>query len=650
MAYKLSQLDSNTQKSIASPNGLVYYQKRLLVTRLPDDPNCLYKLLQIQDDSLILIGGSTIWIVGLSYRDDLVPVEVIADDVKLAFRYEGYYSGVVTVSAGNLEFSLNQHVNSLEMCKVGEELKAIVNGIEYHFTPSSTFTKVSDAIYYFFSKLRVGDDLGRELFNKCTIDLIPKLDPKVSGVTKTLAKIKPFYENTKADFLSQVAFKTLLSGAKSSVSGIKMSVVINKIFESIDTQESFDSKLHELSTALMKNYYYSDYKGYFESVFKTLPEAKELLKESIKRKATGAFSKKLNDLDFVDIDAEKYPLTHAAVYNGEIPQGTFFRKDGETYFIYNDNWELWEPMLQRFPEATKEIAADASRRTTYEKDLMSYFYFIQHALPEYLERHTGRKWTCEPKLVKSSRELEPPKEGENGVAKTRSAFTPIADNDKNHVVVPYVSMIVHGARSQSCYALDYNILQRGMSYQGNVVTNEVEEKLNGADDYGLMFYTLTGTGSATGYPTFLIIFERLDNTTRVHFHRTHPMRSKNNDYSPIHNWILGCYKWMIGNVPFGSIKAQQGDLAFVEYSKELDFTGAELVNSYDSHTFAEPVPFLPYLKQDKQNILGYFLLQQDTELSHPEHKNRIIPAGTYSLRQCKSWEANPVSIWSLRID
>lgn len=33
-----------------------------------------------------------------------------------------------------------------------------------------------------------------------------------------------------------------------------------------------------------------------------------------------------------------------------------------------------------------------------------------------------------------------------------------------------------------------------------------------------------------------------------------------------------------------------------------------------------------------------------------EHMNRTIPAGNYEIRQCRSWEANPKGIWSLRID
>lgn len=173
--------------------------------------------------------------------------------------------------------------------------------------------------------------------------------------------------------------------------------------------------------------------------------------------------------------------------------------------------------------------------------------------------------------------------------------------------------------------------------------------------------------SGRGYPTFLIIFEHLDKTTKIHFHRTHPMRSKAGEYNPIHNWTIGCYKWMVGNVNFERIKAQQGDLVFVEMNKPNDMfdklIGAALepnsesaavkmeeVNSYDNHKFEKPVKFLPYTKKEKSNILGYFRIEQDTMLNHREHKPHLIPAGDYELRQCRSWEANPKGIWSLRID
>jgi hypothetical protein len=395
---------------------------------------------------------------------------------------------------------------------------------------------------------------------------------------------------------------------------------------------------------------------------------KDVKKSAIKRRQTGAFNKIMADLDFIEIDRDKYPKTHEAVYNGDIPVGTFFRKTGETYFAYNDSWDLWEEMLTYHHDIAIQIAKEASSRSTYEKDLLSYFQFTLHTLPEYLAKHTGKPWTGIPKVVKSANELEPPSEDRPGTTKTRSALTPIVDNENNTVTVPYVTMSVYGRNTTYCYGLDFNVLRRGFSFEGSAVTKDVEEKLNGRDDYGLMFYTLTGSDSNTGYPTFLIIFERLHDSTRVHFHRTHSMRSKQGENNPVHNWTRSGYKWMVGNVAFDRIKAQQGDLAFVEIDKVPDpdpdrktvafdpndenyiDPRPRYVNSYDSHTFGEKVLFFPYLKKDKQNVLGYVTLPHAVGLTHKEHMARAIPAGTYEIRQCKSWEANPRGIWSYRID
>ena len=74
------------------------------------------------------------------------------------------------------------------------------------------------------------------------------------------------------------------------------------------------------------------------------------------------------------------------------------------------------------------------------------------------------------------------------------------------------------------------------------------------------------------------------------------------------------------------------------------------MNSYDKHTFDEAVAFAEYDKAAKSNILGYVKLERDTMLSHTEHDDVMIPAGMYAIHQCRSWEANPKGVWSLRID
>lgn len=475
-------------------------------------------------------------------------------------------------------------------------------------------------------------------------------DPK-SGIVKAVIAMDPFY-NAETSNVAKMAYRLFAESATKTVSGLKVSVCFNSLFGNVTTQAEFSSNAKWLASVLfgdaIKDWRVNS--SFLEAVVND-SRFHGLKKAAIKRKQGGAFNKIMADLDFVEIDQKLYPKTHEAVHGGELPLGTFFRKDGETYFVYNDNWRLWEEMLTYHRAIAIEIAAEASRRTTYEKDLMSYFQFTLHTLPEYLARHTGKPWTGAPKLVTSANELDPPKEGENGTAKTRSALTPVVDNEASIVTVPYVSMSIPGRQTTYCYGLDYNVLQRGFSFKGNAISVDVEKELNGRDDYGLMFYTLTGSVQGRGYPTFLIIFERLVDSTRVHFHRTHPMRSKSGEYNPVHNWTKGCYKWMIGNVNFSRIKAQQGDLAFVQIDQFPNTDQpSQQVNSYDGHKFGRPVLFVPYTKKDNQNVLGYINVDDDIALSHNEHLPRIIPAGSYEIRQCRSWEANPKGIWSLRID
>jgi hypothetical protein len=105
---------------------------------------------------------------------------------------------------------------------------------------------------------------------------------------------------------------------------------------------------------------------------------------------------------------------------------------------------------------------------------------------------------------------------------------------------------------------------------------------------------------------------------------------------------------------------QQGDLAFVQVKTDtadesMDGAAVNLefnhqVNAYDSHAFDGPVDFAEYQLKQKSNILGYIRLATDTWLRHPEHDDVLIPAGTYAIHQCRSWEANPQGVWTLRID
>lgn len=466
---------------------------------------------------------------------------------------------------------------------------------------------------------------------------------KKPGLTKLYKEtLKPLGDELfqRREYRAWSAFRTILKTGGKAVRKVKVSVVVNHEFADVSTADELHEKL----------------KVYLDGGIESFDYFVQKRKETVKRDTSKAIRMRVAELDEVEIDPSKHPLTHGALTDGSIPLTCIF-PSGETYFLINDNWDLWEEMLTKFPKETKEIAQNAGARRQYERDVMSYFYFVLYALPQYLDRHTGYSWTCSPRLVESQYELEPEAvEEDRGVVKQRSALTPVADNRKHRVVVPYCSMAVTGRMTTYCYAHSYHVLERGMVFDGNVVTREVEEKLNGKDDYGLMFYTLTGSYTNRGYPTFLIIFERLKRKgkTRVHFHRVHPMRSKDGDRNPVSNWTKVSYNWMIGNVNKDDVIFQQGDLAFVRVSdaaaENVDFSEAVEVTDCDSHCFTKPVKFVTY-KGKKKHLLGHVRIDdKGVKLEHPEHDNVATRQGIFQVRQCRSWEANPKGIWTLNFD
>ncbi len=473
---------------------------------------------------------------------------------------------------------------------------------------------------------------------------------KLNGIAKTYNNIWPIVEPLMATRpLAVCAFRSFAMQAGKSVNGVKISVIFNSKFGDIKTPAQF------LSTILPyeKQGKVDDDTLMKESIFL------EKRKQTLKGRTDRAFSKLMEDFDFLDMDAKKYPRLYKELTDGNIPLGIFFRKK-ETYFLLNDYFAMWEVMLRQHREVTCEIAQSVAKRSTYEKDLMSYFYFVLYDLPEYLRKQTGEKWSCIPRLVDSPNDLEmsdeedEKRETDQGqkITKRRSALTPIADNEKKTVTVPFCSFRISGYTTQYCYSHTYHVLKRGFHFKGNTVMKDCEEKINGRDNYGLMFYTLTGSETARGYPTFLIIFEKRNGgkETFVHFHRTHPCRSKDGDMNPIHNLTRVCWNWMCGNVKADRIKAQQGDLMFCETDKAPEVFD-EQVRYYDNHSFSEPVWFAPFTKKDKSsNVLGYVKIGDGVVLLHDEHEHVPIPAGTYELRQARSWEANPKGIWTLRID
>lgn len=364
--------------------------------------------------------------------------------------------------------------------------------------------------------------------------------------------------------------------------------------------------------------------------------------------------------DLLSIPEQEYPLLYKAVSAGDIPRGVF-NQPGKEGQPVNREWAIWEKALGRkgWAKVIFEICANASRRSTYERDITPYLAFL-FKIEGYLGRHTeGRKkWSAMPKFVDSQWELEMD-EATSGTTKRRSALTPEADNESRTITVPYTAMSVDGMRTTWCYSRHYHVFEEGLTdpESEGIVVRDLEPKLNGKDDYGLMFYTLTGSVTNRGYPTFLIIFERrVLSGTFVHFHRVHPCRSKKGVNTPACNLIEACYQYMAGNVPASEVVAQQGDLIFLRATQPgTAVKDAVPVSEFESHRFVAhdgtPVKLWESTAKQPSNRLGYIQSPGPFAVRHPEHDDiGELPGGTYEVRRCKSYENNPSGVWSLTID
>ena len=414
---------------------------------------------------------------------------------------------------------------------------------------------------------------------------------------------------------------------------------------------------------------------YKRAICESLPGVAEKIQEIEAkkdfRKATGL----ANQADGLGVKAAEYPLLRAAIENGHLPITIFNQpKDrGVEGQPVNREFPLWERALGQkgWSEVIFEIAQNAASRSTYQRDITPYLMFL-FRICKYLDRHAPRKgkgWSSMPKFVQSETELEMDEADEaTGTVKKRSAMTPVADNDKGIVTVPYVALCVTGMRTQWCYSQHYYIFEEGMSdpESKGMVLRDLEPKLNGRDDYGLCYYTLTGTDIARGYPTFLVIFEKRagQKAPFVHFHRVRPCRTKDKVVTPACNLIEACYQYMAGNIPAPDITAQQGDLIFIRCSNDPIAAKAKVepdpasspVLVFESHALQSSNPDVSltlYRSAAKTpgNRLGFVYAPSGLKVGHPEHDD--IPdmaEGWFEIRRCKSWEANPKAIWSMTID
>jgi hypothetical protein len=409
-------------------------------------------------------------------------------------------------------------------------------------------------------------------------------------------------------------------------------------------------------------------------VAKTLPGGKERVEEQEAKRNWRKRKTAAGKADGLGITVETAPKLRKAIESGAISAVIFDQPSSgykEISQPVNREYALWEKALKRkgWAPVLSEIAADAAGRKQYERDITPYIAFL-FRIEKYLRRHTGKHWKAVPKFVNSQWELEMD-EPTDGTTKRRSAFTPVADNETRTITVPYVAVVVGGRMAQWCYSQHYYVFEEGMTDPESmgIVVNEIEEKLNGRDDYGLMYFTLTGTVTARGYPTFLIIFERLKAGTRVHFHRVHPKRSTKGIKTPACELVAKCYAYMAGNVPASDVAAQQGDLIFIRHGNDPIKAGAKVAAPqespeglvFESHAMTplwagigDNLPkFKLFVSEAKtpKNRLGFLWAPGEFAVKHPEHDDiECMGEGWWEIRRCRSWEANPKAIWSLTID
>lgn len=400
----------------------------------------------------------------------------------------------------------------------------------------------------------------------------------------------------------------------------------------------------------------------------TLPGAKEKI-EDVQAKSRWQFAKGAKAQALVlGVSADRHPKLLAAIEASEVPMGVFHEPGNEDALV-NVEFDLIEKAFNRegWQAVLSEISQNASRRTTYTKRFTSYVAFL-FRVEKYLDRNAPREggWKAMPKFVQSQWELEMDEATEEGTTKKRSALTPVADNETGIVTVPYVAMAVSGIRTTYCYSDQYTVVEEGLNdtISNGIFDRDVAEKLNGRDDYGLCFYTLSGTATNTGYPTFLVIFERTTaHGTRVHFHRVHPSRKRgpNGSMTPANRLIEECYRYMAGNIRAEEIMYQQGDILLLKCDGPAKAVEESVpVFGFENHAFVPlpgpdgerpPVRLVKTAAKEKGNRMGWIYAEAGMRMPHPEHEPiENIPPGWYEVRRCKSWEANPTAVWSLSID
>jgi hypothetical protein len=130
--------------------------------------------------------------------------------------------------------------------------------------------------------------------------------------------------------------------------------------------------------------------------------------------------------------------------------------------------------------------------------------------------------------------------------------------------------------------------------------------------------------------------------------------------TPANQLIEATYQYMAGNVPASEIVTQQGDIMIMRAEGDPVRQGAKVAFDkvqqgasilFESHKFVGPLSFWPSTAKTPNNRLGFIHAEEGLNLEHPEHDNTDrLPGGWYEVRRAKSYENNPVGIWSLTID
>lgn len=495
-----------------------------------------------------------------------------------------------------------------------------------------------------------------------------------SALTKNAANFERMRAESPLDFLF---FQSLQS--KRTRGGISANQLLAEFLR--HSNNEYDTILAGLRTcrkeAASVSYDYSytstETEEWLHAVSKTLPGAAERIRATEAKKDFRKEKTLTEQAVGLGVSSDRYPKLFKAITGGHIPIGIFHQPGSDQ--AVNREFPLWEKALAQkgWAETIYEIAANAASRNTYERDITPYLNAL-FTWPAFVTKHAkGKKWRAMPKFVQSQWELEMTNEGDDdaeGPQKTRkerSAFTPQVDNENRILTIPYVAVTVSGVRTQWCYSRHYHVFQEGFTdpESGGIVLHDLERNLNGqGDDYGLCYFTLTGTVTARGYPTFLIIFERRDSgETWVHFHRVRPCRMSGGVYTPACELVERCYQYMAGNIPASEVTAQQGDLIFIRHPHDPIAAKAKVADDpetgeafeFESHRFvaseASKVTLYRSIVTQPKNRLGFLHAPEGFEVHHPEHDDlKGLEPGWYEIRRCKSYENNPTGIWSLVID